>query len=132
MGAEPIMSVAPNHWRRDLPEAPRDASHQDLSHPAGVMARLADIENDLAARQNTLERAGMAWFRAKRDKEKARAVAFLSAEGTVAERTALAESQTALDGKNEEAEWEALRAVVRVLETRASIGQSLLRAQGRA
>lgn len=104
----------------------------DLTHPAAVMARLAEIENDLAARQNALERAGMAWFRCKRDREKARATAFLAAEGTVAERTAIADQQTAVDGKQEEAEWEALRAVVRVLETRASIGQSLLRVQGRA
>jgi ectoine hydroxylase-related dioxygenase (phytanoyl-CoA dioxygenase family) len=96
------------------------------------MARLAEIENDLAVRQNALESAGMAWFKAKRDREKARATAFLRAAGTVAERSARAEEETAVDGMNEEAEWEALRAVVRVLETRASIGQSLLRAQGRA
>jgi hypothetical protein len=104
----------------------------DLTQPSAVMARLAEIENDLAARQNTLESAGMAWFKAKRDREKARAVAFLAAQGTVAERSAIADQKTAVDGKNEEAEWEALKAVVRVLETRASIGQSLLRAQGRA
>lgn len=100
--------------------------------PATVMNRLAEIENDLAARQNTLEAAGRAWFTAKRDRERARAVAFLSAQGTVAERNAIADEQTALDGRNEEAEWEALKAVVRVLETRASIGQSLLRSMGRA
>lgn len=105
---------------------------QDLTHPAAVMARLQEIDDDLARRQNVLEAAGMAWFKAKRDKEKARATAFLSAEGTVAERNAIAERATALDGRNEEAEWESVRAVVRVLETRASIGQSLLRAQGRS
>lgn len=104
----------------------------DHSHPAAVMARLATIEDDLALRQNLLEKAAKGWFVAKRDKEKARAVAFLSAQGTVAERAAKADEQTALDGKNEEAEWEALKAVVRVLETRASIGQSILRAQGRS
>lgn len=104
----------------------------DLSHPSAVMARLADIENDLALRQNTLEDAAMKWYRAKRDREKARAVAFLKADGTVAERSAIADEQTATDGKEEEALFESLRAVVRTLETRASIGQSLLRAQGRA
>lgn len=104
----------------------------DLTHPAAVMDRLAEIEADLAARQAAFERAGLAWFRAKRDREKARAVAFLSAEGTVAERNAIADQQTAVDGRDEEAEWEALKAVVRVLETRASIGQSILRAQGRS
>jgi hypothetical protein len=104
----------------------------DLTTPGAVMERLAAIENDLATRQATLEAAGMAWFTAKRDKEKARAVAFLAAEGTVAQREAIADQQTATDGKLAEAEWESVRAVVRVLETRASIGQSLLRAQGRA
>ncbi len=104
----------------------------DLTHPSAVMARLAEIENDLAIRQQTLESAGMEWFKAKRDREKARAEAFLGAEGTVAERSAIADRQTALDGRDSEAEWEAVRAVVRVLETRASIGQSLLRAQGRS
>jgi hypothetical protein len=95
------------------------------------MARLADIEKDLAERQNVLESAARKWFMAKRDKERARAVAFLGATGTVAERQAIADRDTALHGKQEEAEWEALRAVVRTLEARASIGQSLLRAQSR-
>lgn len=99
--------------------------------PGPVIARLNEIDTDLAARQNTLEAAARAWFIAKRDKEKARAIAFLEATGTVAERQALADRATALDGKNEEAEWEAVKAVVRVLETRASIGQSILRSQGR-
>ena len=103
-----------------------------LSTPQAVLERLQGIEDDLAVRQNTLESAARAWFIAKRDKEKARAVAFLSATGTVAERNAKADEQTALDGKREEAEWEAVKAVVRVLETRASIGQSILRSQGRA
>lgn len=103
-----------------------------LSHPGAVVARLEEIDADLALRQNTLEDAARKWFIAKRDKEKARAVAFLSAQGTVAERSAKADEQTALDGKNEEAEWEAVKAVVRVLEARASIGQSILRAQGRS
>ena len=103
-----------------------------LSSPEQVMARLSEIENDLALRQNALEAAAMSWFIAKRDKEKARAVAFLAAEGSVAERSALADQQTATDGKQEEALYESLRAVVRTLEARASIGQSLLKAQGRA
>lgn len=103
-----------------------------LHDPAAVMARLAEIENDLAARQNALEESGLTWYRAKRDREHRRAVAFLSAEGTVAERNAIADRETAREGAEAEAEWEALRAVVRVLDTRASIGQSILKAQGRA
>lgn len=103
-----------------------------LTEPAAVMARLEAIEQDLAHRQSALEAAGMEWFSAKREREHARAVAFLLAEGTVAERNAIADRQTAVDGKLEEASWESLRAVVRVLETRASIGQSLLRAMGKS
>lgn len=103
-----------------------------LDAPGPVMARLASIENDLAVRENALESAAMAWFRVKRDKEHRRAVAFMRAAGTVAERNAAADIETAMLGATEEAEWEALKAVVRVLETRASIGQSILRSQGRA
>lgn len=103
-----------------------------LDAPGPVIARLHEIETDLAKRQNLLEDAAKKWFIAKRDKEHRRAVEFLKASGTVAERNALADQETALDGKNEEALWEAMKAVVRVLETRASIGQSILRSQGRA
>ncbi len=100
-----------------------------MDTPSVVLSLLEGIERDLAARQNVLESAARAWYRVKRDREHARAVAFLSAEGTVAERQAHADVQTALHGRNEEAEFEALRAVVRVLEARASIGQSILRSQ---
>lgn len=103
-----------------------------LDNPAAVVARLEEIERDLAVRQNALESAGMAWFRRKRDREHAFAVAFLSAEGTVAERKAIADRETSLIGKDEEAEWEALSRVVRVLETRANIGMALLKSQGRS
>ncbi len=74
----------------------------------------------------------MNWYRAKRDKEHDRAVSFLAAVGTVAERNAIADRDNSHVGKDAEAEYEALKAVCRVLETRASIGQSILRAQGRA
>lgn len=102
-----------------------------LSDPQAVIARLDAIEHDLAVRQNALEAAALAWFRAKRDRERQRALAFISATGTVAERNAIADRDTAMLGAPEEAEYEALRAVVRVLDTRASIGQSLLKSQGR-
>ena len=103
-----------------------------LSSPAEVVDRLERIEQDLAARQNALEAAARAWFTAKRQREHDRAVAFLSADGTVAERNAHADTLTALDGRDAEAEWEALRAVVRVLDTRAMIGMGILKSQGRA
>ena len=96
------------------------------------MARLEGLERDLAARQLVYERAALAYYVAKRDREKALAVAFLKASGTVAERRAQAEMEHATDGALQEAEYEAVRAVVRTIETRVGIGQSLLRAQGRA
>lgn len=102
-----------------------------LSTPHQIMARLEAIEQDLAGRQNELEDAARAHFIAKRNRERDRAVVFLGSDGTVAERNARADEQTARDGCDVEAAYEALRAVVRVLETRASIGQSLLRAQGK-
>ena len=76
----------------------------DLSHPAAVKVRLEGIEDDLAVRQNRLETAALDWFRAKRDREKERATQFLAAQ----------------------------KAVVRVLDTRAAIGMSILRSQERA
>lgn len=101
----------------------------DLTTPSAIMSRLADIEHDLATRQNVLEEAAMDWYTVKREKERRRAVAFLSADGTVAERQAKADLETALVGQQEEALYEALRAVVRTLETRATIGMALLKAQ---
>ena len=103
-----------------------------LSNPAAVMERLEAIEKDFAELQNEFEEAARAYYIAKRDKEKHRAEEFLKAEGTVAERTAIAEKATALDGRDAEATYEAFKAVVRVLEARMGIGQSILRAQGRA
>jgi len=96
-----------------------------------VVERLEEIERDLSERERELEQAALAWFKAKRDREHDRAVAFLTAEGTVAERQAHADKVTARDGAEAEAEYEALKAVVRVLETRANIGMALLKAQGR-
>jgi hypothetical protein len=102
-----------------------------LDAPGPVMARLAAIENDLALRQNTLEDAARKWFIAKRDRERDYATEYLRADGPVEARKSAALKVTSHIGANEEAEYEALKAVVRVLETRASIGQSILRSQGR-
>lgn len=102
-----------------------------LDNPGAVMERLLAIEEDLAIRQGALEAAALAWYRLKRDREHAWALEYMRAEGPAHTRKAQADLLTALIGKNEEAEYEALKAVVRTLETRASIGQSLLRSQGR-
>jgi hypothetical protein len=103
-----------------------------LSSPSDVQARLEDIEKDLALRQNELETAALDWFKAKRDREKSHAEVFLLDTGTVAERKAKADLATADVGCVQEGKYEGLRSVVRVLETRANIGMSLLRSQGRA
>lgn len=102
-----------------------------LDSPAVVMLRLQDIEQDLATRQNQLEDAALGWFRAKRDKEHKHAVVFIGAQGTVAERTQQAAREASLIGREEEALYEALRAVVRTLETRSTIGMALLKSQAR-
>jgi hypothetical protein len=99
--------------------------------PRTVTERLEAIEHDLSERERELEKAAMEWFKKKRDLEHDRAVAFLAAEGTVAERQAKAARDNSNIGREEEATYEAIRAVVRVLETRANIGMALLKAQGR-
>ena len=101
--------------------------------PESVMRRLDDLERDLASRQGELEAAAYAWFVAKRERERLWATAFLaSGAATVAERKAEADLECAVYGKDDEARYEALKAATRVLETRASIGMSLLRSYGRA
>jgi hypothetical protein len=103
-----------------------------LSTPQQVMERLEEIDRELAMRQNLLESAALKWFRAKWDREHKWNVAYARAEGPAHVRKAEAIAETAGVGVEEEAEWEALRAVVRTLETRATIGMALLKAQGRS
>jgi hypothetical protein len=102
-----------------------------LSHPGAVQSRLEEIEGDLAMRQQEFEQTALEHFRSKRDKEKLRAEEFMKAEGTVAERNAKADIAVAHIGVEHEGAFEGLKGVVRVLDTRAAIGMSLLRAQGR-
>lgn len=102
-----------------------------FSSPSGLIERLEAIEQDLAVRQNAYESAARSHYLAKRDREHQRAVAFIEASGTVAERSAYADRETSMVGRESEAEYEALKAVVRVLETRSTIGMALLKSQGR-
>jgi hypothetical protein len=102
-----------------------------LDAPGPTLRRLAEIENDLAIRQNSLEDAARKWFVLKRDRERDYAIEFMRAEGPVEARKSAALKVTSHIGALEEAEWESLKAVIRVLETRASIGQSILRSQAR-
>lgn len=105
-----------------------------MNSPAEVQARLNAIDADLALRQNVYEAAALAWYRVLRDREYAHAVAFLKAsdEGSVTAQKARATVETGLMGKEEEALYESMKAVMRTLETRATIGMAILKSQGRA
>ena len=74
----------------------------------------------------------MEWFAAKRDREKAKAEAFLTAKGTDTARRNIAELESGRIGIKAEAIWESKKALQKVLETRSVIGTSLLRAQSRS
>lgn len=99
--------------------------------PAQIMQRLEDIETDLAQRQNEYAEAAEDWTRQNREKEKTWAEAYLKADGQVTDRKAAAIEASCHIGQDAEARYVALKAAVGVLETRATIGQSLLRAHGR-
>lgn len=105
-------------------------------NPAQIMTRLSEIEDDLAQRQNDYERATGEQSRLKRDWNLrfARALVAQPKTLTVDERKAQALLALAAsdDGIYEEysaaeAQADALRSVMDVLKTRASIGQSLLK-----
>ena len=93
--------------------------------PAEIHDKLETIEKDLEVRQNPLGEAAQKWFAAKRDQEKAFAEAFIAAEGSVEARKAAATVETSDIGRVEEAEFEARKRAIAVLETRATILQTL-------
>jgi cell division protein FtsB len=107
--------------------------------PVQIMERLEAIEHDLETRQEEYEQAAEDRHKLVRDFEMRIARGSLAAHGstatekkwrameTVAVNDDLYTRLTEAEGK-----YEGLKAVVRVLEQRASIGQSLLRAHGRA
>lgn len=99
--------------------------------PAQVIERLQAIDDDLAERMPRLEESAQAHYLAKREREKQRAEAYLGHEGGVTERRAIADQLTATVGNTAEAEYESVKAAVKVLEARATIGQSLLKAMER-
>lgn len=103
-----------------------------LSSPQQIMERLEEIEQDLAIRGNEIAPIVEAWFKKKRDREHDEAVAFIAAEGTDTKRKMIAKRDTSHIGKEEEAAYVAITAVIRVLEGRATIGMALLKSHGRA
>lgn len=106
----------------------------EMDTPAIVMTKLSAIENDLAERQNGYERAAGNWYTAQREIKRAHAIALLSSsKASVTAQKAEADlAAMACDGIEYEAEYEAFKAVIRVLETRATVLQSILKAQGRS
>jgi hypothetical protein len=108
-----------------------------LSSPAEVMERLEAIDRELAERQNPYEEAASNFYRAKRNWEKVMAKAYVEAQGSNQKeresRAILSEwkEDSYKNFVNAEATYEGHKAAMRTLETRASIGQSLLRAQSR-
>lgn len=103
-----------------------------------VMARLAAIEADLANRQNDYESAASEKAFLVRDWERRLAHARIKAKGSDAEARKADALIAAIERDDlydrlraAEGAYEGSKAVVKVLETRATIGMSLLRSQGR-
>ena len=105
----------------------------EFDSPALVMHRLQAIERDLALKQNEWESVTRQWYDAQREMGKIRAEAMLVAsEKYVAEKKARAElAAYDVPGAESQGEYEALKAVIGVLDKRAMINQSLLKAHGR-
>jgi hypothetical protein len=100
--------------------------------PAQIIERLEAIEQDLGERQLEYEQTAEQWTRDKREQAKAWATAYMESPGAqVTDRKAAAIQASEHIGEDSEARYVALKAAVGVLETRATIGQSLLKAHGR-
>ena len=104
-----------------------------LSDPATIMAWLEQIDDDLGQRRHEIGSSAGLFFRKKRTFELALAKAYIGAEGSnqkERESNALIKVE-ALPVYQEfvtaEANYHAQKAVIGVLETRATICQSLLR-----
>src|ERR1017187_5470099 len=96
----------------------------DFTHAAGTVERLAEIDDQLARAANALAEAARGWYvTGKPGREAAEAEAYAAATGTTIERKLKADAAGALVGCDQEARWESLVRVVRILECRASIGQ---------
>lgn len=101
-------------------------------NPAEILQRLDAIERDLAERQNEFATAAGKRARLVREVEHSTAVEYARAEGNTTDRRMAAnatvgDSQDYKDLTAAEAAYEAGKAAVNVLQTRATIGQTLLR-----
>jgi len=106
----------------------------DFSNPAAVISRLEQIDVELGERQNLYEDAARRWFKAQREITRVKAKALLtSPKASVTEKKAEGDlAAYDVEGADAEAEYEALKAAVRLRELRAMIGTSILKAHGRA
>lgn len=107
-------------------------------NPAEVLRRLDEIEKDLAERQGEYEKAAGDRARLVRDWDRRLAIHGRTAKGSSADVRKSVALSNAIETddlyerlQDAEGRFEALRVVMRTLETRATIGQSILRAQGR-
>ena len=101
-----------------------------------IVTRLEQIEEALAKLDQEQDHPAGAYYKAKRDFELEWAKTYITKEGTVEERKnrtilALYQSDAYKDLVLAEAAYEGWKARYRLLETRASIGQSLLKASTR-
>jgi hypothetical protein len=110
------------------------------TRPGAVQDRLAAIELDLSERQPEFEKAADDRARLVRDWDRRLALHMKRAGGSNAEARKANGFVAALEQdngelyeawKDAEARYDALRVVVKTLEVRATIGMSILRAQGR-
>lgn len=120
---------------RDVEEGSPQAEGGGVTYDQ-IVTRLEEIEEALAGLDQERDHPAAEFFRAKRDFEFAWAQVYLRQEGTVEERKqrtvlALYRSEDYKRYVSAEALYEAHKARARTLETRASIGQSLLRAATR-
>lgn len=111
----------------------------DHTHAQGVIERLEAIEQDLGSRQGEYEKAADDRARLVRDWDKRLAIHQRTAKGPNADSRKAIALSTAIEQddlyerlKDAEARYDSLKVVMRTLETRATIGQSLLKAHGRA
>ena len=104
-----------------------------LSDPASIMIWLEKIDADLSTQRHKISSAASAFFRKKRDFELELAKAYVAAEGSnqkERESNALIHVHSLpvyVAFTTAEAQYHALTKVIGVLETRATICQSLLK-----
>lgn len=108
-----------------------------MNDPAAILRTLQEIEQDLADRQNDFAKAAGDRARLEREVEYEQALAYQKAPGNTTDRREAAkvrvgESQNYKDLTAAESTYDACKAAIGVMETRVSIGQSLLKSMREA